>query len=90
MATKQTAPVFTEGDLEWLRVDAPVVKHDKSTGRSIECGYGWNRGPYLSVEGRGVPGKVVIECDCGNKYVNMLARVLLDAKYDANLIGSES
>ncbi len=84
MVATRNGAVFTEDELMSRRSGEKLVKYDAPTRRTIS----YDCSPFnvhrLSIEGRGVPGEVLISCDV--EYVNVLARVLLEADYDARLV----
>ena len=85
--SQDNGPVFTDEDLVVSKSGRLVRKHDEQTGREIWLGpLEHMPGPYLSITGRGVPGNVHIRCHYPQ--VNLLARVLLDATFDARLVTS--
>jgi len=75
--------VFTDEDLN-KAYGEECVKHDARSGRKIGHVFSPGAGHSLRISGRGVPGELFVSTD--GESVNMLARVLLEATYDARLI----
>jgi hypothetical protein len=75
--------VFTDEDFN-KEYGAECTKHDAPSGRIITHTFVPQAGHILQISGKGVPGELVVSVD--SEYVNMLARVLLDATYDEHLI----
>lgn len=75
-------PVFEAADFK-KQPGEEVEKVDVASGRAITHTFQRPGGHFLTVFGHGVPGQVTVSCD--GEHVNMIARVLLDARFDVAL-----
>jgi hypothetical protein len=75
--------VFTDEEMHKGSGEA-TVKQDARSGRFIIHRFTPGAGHVLRISGRGVPANFIVSTD--GEHVNVLARILLNAVYDARVI----